>query len=161
MLSSFPDSNVISAIWALMDFHYLAQATVISSITCNRIAAALAEFHQCKQAIPDHGLHHSTTTKVPLDHFNIPKLELMHHVVPNISNVESILQWAADTTKHAHIKVIKDPPSMTNKMNYNAQICYFLDRDEKCCLFNTAIALSQESRCMEGGSDLGRKNWMM
>lgn len=78
VLSSYPHANIVTAIQALMDFHYLAQAPVISSTTCNKIAAALAMFHQHKQPILNYGLHHSMQTNAPLDHFNIPKLEIMH-----------------------------------------------------------------------------------
>ncbi|KAF8132962.1 hypothetical protein EV363DRAFT_1397865 [Boletus edulis] len=151
VLSGFPDTNVVATIWALMDFRYLAQALVISSITRNRIAVALAEFHQHKQAILNHGLRRGPQTNAPLEHFNIPKLEMMHNVVPSVSNVGSILQWTADTTEHAHIEVIKNPAAITNNMNYNAQICCTLDCDEKCRLFNIAISLSQQYKDMENG----------
>ncbi|KAF8547550.1 hypothetical protein OG21DRAFT_1490136 [Imleria badia] len=155
VLAGFPDARVVTAIRALMDFCYLAQAPAISSTTRDKIAAALAEFHQHKQAILDHSLRRSGQTKLPLKHFNFPKLELLHNVVPSINNVGSILQWTADTTEHAHIEVIKDPASMTNNMNYDAQICRTLDRDEKCRLFNTTISLIQqpESGRTEDGGD--------
>ncbi|KAF8121509.1 hypothetical protein EV363DRAFT_1457483 [Boletus edulis] len=153
VLSSFPDTNIVAAIRALMDFRYLVQAPVISSVTHNRIAVALVEFHQHKQAILNHGLRHGPQINAPLEHFNIPKLEMMHNVVPSISNVGSILQWTADTTEHAHIEVIKNPAAMTNNVNYNAQICRTLDRDKKCRLFNIAISLSQQYKDMENGGD--------
>ncbi|KAF8122006.1 hypothetical protein EV363DRAFT_1405252 [Boletus edulis] len=149
VLSGFPDTNVVAAIRALMDFRYLVQAPVISSVTRDRIAAALAKFHQHKQAILDHGLCRGPQTNAPLEHFNIPKLEMMHNVVPSVSNVGSILQWTADTTEHAHIEVVKNPAAMTNNMNYNAQICRTLDHDEKCRLFNIAISLSRQYKDME------------
>jgi hypothetical protein len=76
----------------------------------------------------------------------------MYNVVPSISNVGSILQWTADTTEHAHIEVVKEPAAMTNNMNYDAQICRTLDCNEKCCLFNVAISLTQQARRMAGGS---------
>jgi len=66
-----------------------------------------------------------------LDHFHILKLELMQHVVPSIVQVGSLLQWSADTTEHAHIKVVKDLAFMTNNQDYNDQICCILDHDEK------------------------------
>ena len=78
-----------------------------------------------------------------MDHFHIPKLELMQQVVPSITQVGSLLQWSADTTEHAHIEVIKDPASMTNNQDYDSQICCTLDRDEKRRLFETAICLRE------------------
>ncbi|KAF8134835.1 hypothetical protein EV363DRAFT_1090221, partial [Boletus edulis] len=97
LLFGFPDADLFTAIRALMDFHYLAQAPVISSITCDKIATTLTDFHQHKHVILD------GTTDMPLDHFNIPKMEFMHHVVLSINNTRNIIQWSADTTKHAHI----------------------------------------------------------
>ncbi|KAG6373014.1 hypothetical protein JVT61DRAFT_7067 [Boletus reticuloceps] len=153
VLSGFPDASVVTAIRALMDFHYLAQAPVISSVTRDKIVAALTEFHQHKQAILDHNLRRGPQTNAPLEHFHIPKLELMHNVAPSIKNVGSILQWTADTTEHAHIEVVKDPASMTNNKDYDAQICRTLDRNEKCRLFNTATttSLSEQSRPVDNG----------
>ncbi|KAG6369638.1 hypothetical protein JVT61DRAFT_12137 [Boletus reticuloceps] len=104
-----------------MDFRYLVQAPVISSITRDRVAAALTDFHQHKHAILERGLHHGGKTDVPLDHFNIPMMEFMHHVVPSINNTGNIIQWSADTTEHAHIEVIKDPAAMTNNTNYDSK----------------------------------------
>lgn len=130
--------DVVTAVRALMDFRYLAQAQAITSRTRDRIRASLVEFHDHKQAILDAGLRRG---KKVMDHFRIPKLELMQAVVPSISQVGSLIQWSADTTEHAHIEVIKDPASMTNHHDYDAQICRALDRDEKCRLFASAICL--------------------
>ncbi|KAF8425060.1 hypothetical protein L210DRAFT_3509335 [Boletus edulis BED1] len=134
--------------------HFSHGVTKLKQVTGQtQIAATLVEFHQHKQAILDHGLCHRPQTNAPLEHFNIPKLEMIHNVVPSISNVGSILQWTADTTEHAHIEVVKNPTAMTNNMNYNAQICCTLDCDKKCQLFNIAISLSQQYKHMENGGD--------
>ncbi|KAF8414372.1 hypothetical protein L210DRAFT_3730324 [Boletus edulis BED1] len=130
-------------------------APVISSITRDKIATALTDFHQYKHAILEQGLCCGPTTDAPLDHFNIPKMEFMRHVVPSINNTGNIIQWSADTTEHAHIEVIKDPAAMTNNTNYDSQICQTLDRDEKCRLFNTTITLSKQSIHMEEDDGLG------
>ena len=76
-----------------------------------------------------------------MDHFRIPKLELMQSVAPSIPQIGFLLQWSVDTTEHAHIEVVKDPASMTNHHDYDAQICCALDHNEKCRLFVTAIRL--------------------
>ena len=87
------------------------------------------------------GLLCGPTTGVALDHWQILKLELMLSTVPSIEQVGLLLQWSADTTEHAHIKVVKDPASRTNNQNYDSQICCYLDRVEKCWQFDTAVAL--------------------
>ncbi|KAI6007993.1 hypothetical protein EDC04DRAFT_2611131 [Pisolithus marmoratus] len=51
------------------------------------------------------------------------------------------VQWSADMTEHAHIEVIKEPASMMNNHNYDAQICHYLDHVKRCWLFETATCL--------------------
>ncbi|KAF8442868.1 hypothetical protein L210DRAFT_3397165, partial [Boletus edulis BED1] len=130
---------IVTAIRALMEFRYLAQAPAITSRSRDNIGAALRKFHDHKQAILDAGLRKGK--KRDLDHFYIPKLELIQSVVPSITQAGCLLQWSADTTEHAHIEVVKEPASMTNHHDYDAQVCRALDRDERCRLFDAAICL--------------------
>ncbi|KAF8128259.1 hypothetical protein EV363DRAFT_1400742 [Boletus edulis] len=141
IIASAADPDVVIAIRALMEFQYLAQAPAITSVTCDRIHAALQAFHDHKAAIIKGGLRRGQQSKAVLEHWQILKLELLQSVAPSIKQVGSLLQWSADTTEHAHIEVVKDPASMTNNQNYDVQICRCLDRYEKCGLFDTAIAL--------------------
>jgi hypothetical protein len=60
----------------------------------------------------------------------------------------------ADTTEHAHITLIKDPGDATNNNNYDPQICRFLDRAEKCRLFDIGVHLSlAEASCVTGRAE--------
>ncbi|KAG2356903.1 hypothetical protein BDR07DRAFT_1380483 [Suillus spraguei] len=103
--------GIVMAVCALMDFRYLSQATVIDE-----------EFHDHKQDIIACGACVGAKSKNNvLDNRHIPKLELMQSVVPRICQVRSLLQWSADTTKHAHITLIKDPTDSTNNNNSHAQ----------------------------------------
>ncbi|KAI5980699.1 hypothetical protein EDD15DRAFT_2186749 [Pisolithus albus] len=111
------------------------------SIVQDKINEALSEFHNHKDAITDEGLRRGTESRQALDHWLIPKLELMQSVAPSISELGVPVQWSADTTEHAHIEVIKEPASTTNNHNYDAQICRYLDRVERCWLFETATRL--------------------
>ncbi|KAI5984558.1 hypothetical protein EDC04DRAFT_3004327 [Pisolithus marmoratus] len=133
--------DVVTAIHALMDFQYLAQAPHITSIMQDKINAALLEFHNHKNAITEEGLQRGTESGSPLDHWLIPKLELMQSVALSISKLGAPMQWSADTTEHAHIEVIKEPASTMNKQSYDAQICHYLDHVERCQLFKTATRL--------------------
>ncbi|KAI6035957.1 hypothetical protein BKA83DRAFT_4040643 [Pisolithus microcarpus] len=133
--------DVVIAVRALMDFRYLAQAPRITSIVQENISAALLEFHNHKDAITSEGLWRGTESGAALDHWLIPKLELMQSVAPSISELGVPVQWSADTTEHAHIEVVKEPASTTNNQNYDVQICRYLDRVERCRLFETAIRL--------------------
>ncbi|KIK27356.1 hypothetical protein PISMIDRAFT_8192 [Pisolithus microcarpus 441] len=134
-------ANVVAVVHALMEFHYLAQAPAITEEGCEKIAAALAEFHHYKHAIIDRGLRQGDQSGLVLEHWEIPKLELLQSVVPSIPQVGSVLQWSADTTEHAHIEVVKDPASRTNNKDYSSQICCRLDCVEKCQMFDTAVCL--------------------
>lgn len=58
-----------------------------------------------------------------MDHFQIPKLELMHGVVPSITSSGAVIQWSADTTERAHITEVKVPGQSGNNQSYNPQIC--------------------------------------
>ncbi|KAI6032177.1 hypothetical protein BKA83DRAFT_4122566 [Pisolithus microcarpus] len=133
--------DVIAVVHALTEFHYLAQAPAITEEGCEKIAAALTEFHHYKQAIIDGGLHQGDQSGSILEHWEIPKLELLQSIVPSISQVSSVLQWSVDMTEHTHIEVVKDPVSRMNNKDYSSQICCHLDRIEKCQMFNTAVHL--------------------
>ena len=118
------------------------------------IICTLEDFHTNKQSVIDLGACHGKKGKV-MKHWQIPKLELMHNVTPSIVNVGSLVQWSADTTEHAHISLIKDPTESSNNKGYEPQICCFLDRCEKCHLFNDATTLLLASCC---DIDVGPEN---
>ncbi|KAF9231959.1 hypothetical protein BU15DRAFT_90780 [Melanogaster broomeanus] len=138
------------AVRALTDFRYLSQAPVLTDTICQKISTALKEFHDNKHVIISLGGRRGKKDVV-LDNWYIPKLELMQSVVPSVSNSGSLLQWSADTTEHAHITLIKDPGDATNNNGYDSQICRFLDRAEKCRLFDVGVHLSlAEASCVTG-----------
>ena len=132
---------------ALFDFQYLAQLHLINDHTLSDISDALALFHQYKQAILDAGARVRTGNN-PLDHFFIPKLELLHSVVTSIHWSGPPIQWSANSMEHAHIDVIKVPSENTNNGQYTPQICQHLDCNEKRQLFNLCTAIH------EAGGDL-------
>ncbi|KIK12915.1 hypothetical protein PISMIDRAFT_18373 [Pisolithus microcarpus 441] len=143
--------DVVIAVCALMDFRYLAQAPRITSIVQENISAALLEFHNHKDAITSKGLQRGMESGAALDHWLIPKLELMQSVAPSISELGVPVQWSADTMEHAHTEVVKEPASTTNNQNYDVQICHYLDCVERCWLFETAICL-----CAQNGTNDAR-----
>ena len=134
-----PPSFVI-AIRALMDFRYLAQSRLLDDNSLSRLSASLKLFHEHKQTILDIGARVGKGNK-RLDHFQIPKLELMHGVVPSVIKSGSVIQWSADRTEHAHITEIKVPGRSGNNQDHNPQICRWLDRSEKHQNFSLALQL--------------------
>ena len=127
------------AIRVLLDFRYLAQSPRIDDNVCNHITNALRLFHQHKNAILDAGARQGK--KQPLDHFEIPKLELLQSVVPTIQLSGPPCQWSADFTEDAHIEVVKDPARSGNNHAYESQICRYLDRLEKIRNFTLATSI--------------------
>ena len=92
--------KVILCIRALSDFRYLAQSRSINDHTLTQISNALDLFHQNKHAILDAKARVGKGNK-PLDHFFIPKLELLHNIITSIrwSGVPPASQMAVARSK--------------------------------------------------------------
>ncbi|KAI6020926.1 hypothetical protein BKA83DRAFT_4126818 [Pisolithus microcarpus] len=90
-------------------------------------------FHTHKDAILAAGGH--------TEHFQIPKLEFMQHVMPSICALGAPMQWSTDITKHAHVTEIKNPARAGNNQNYYAQIARHLDHSDKCFRFDLATGI--------------------
>ncbi|KAF8547631.1 hypothetical protein OG21DRAFT_1527027 [Imleria badia] len=134
MAGSVP-RRVLIALRALLDFCYLAQALVFTTESIDRVAAALQEFHDNKDAIVHHGLHNN---------WEIPKLELLQSVVPSISHSGAVMQWTADVTEHTHVEEIKMPARAGNNQNYYSQIARHLDRLDQCFCFDLATHIEEQ-----------------
>ncbi|KAI5986497.1 hypothetical protein EDD15DRAFT_2200093 [Pisolithus albus] len=78
---------------------------------------------------------------------------MMFAIAPSISSMGALVQWSADVTEHAHTDVIKNPARSGNNQNFDAQICHYLDRQEKCRLFMQATTMRDLELC--GDSDDG------
>jgi hypothetical protein len=143
IIAGAASKEFIIAIRALMDFRYLAQLPSIDDDILTKISAALKEFHDYKQSILDSGARQGAKNN-PIDHFKIPKIELLHSVVPSIKCSGATFQWSADITEHAHITEVKNPAEFINNRQYNPQICRFLDRVEKRRDFDLATTIRRQ-----------------
>ena len=132
-------AEFVLAIRALLDLRYLAQMQRVDTTVLEEIAAALRTFHHYKQVILDN--RYRVGTKKPINHFEIPKLELLQSVVPCIQWSGALPQWSADRTEYSHIDFIKRPKSKTNGHDYSSQICRHLDRAEKIHFFDLATGI--------------------
>jgi hypothetical protein len=65
----------------------------------------------------------------------------MQSIVTNIKANGAAINFTADHTKHAHIKVIKGPAKSNNNKKYEEQICCHLDQLDKCQQFNLTTAI--------------------
>ncbi|KIK15429.1 hypothetical protein PISMIDRAFT_115164, partial [Pisolithus microcarpus 441] len=124
----------LAAICTLLDFCYLAQMPIFDEQALAKLDAALASFHTHKDAI--------LAASGCLEHFQIPKLEFMQHVVPSICASGAPMQWSVDITEHAHVMEIKNPACAGNNQNYYAQIVCHLDHSDKCFRFDLATAIT-------------------
>lgn len=132
----------IRAVRALLQFRYLSQAPVLDEDACRKVSASLAEFHTHKQAIIDAGARCGESGNI-LNHWQIPKLEMMQSVASSIPAVGPPINWSADTTERAHIDCVKNPAAATNHNDFESQICRYLDRHEKCRAFSLALSLRE------------------
>jgi hypothetical protein len=128
------------AIRALADFRYLSQSPEISDQICTVIDDALQEFHDHKDTIILAGVRTGKGGRL-IDNWHIPKLEFMQSVTASIRDNGVPMQWSADHTERCHITEVKDPSRSGNRQDYESQICRYLDRIEKCRLFNLATAI--------------------
>ncbi|KAI6010033.1 hypothetical protein BKA83DRAFT_4467646 [Pisolithus microcarpus] len=101
-------------------FHYLAQMPHFDHDALARVETVLKTFHDNKAAIISSGGRQGSNG--PLQHWEIPKLELLQHVVSSIHNSGAVMQWTADVTEHAHVTEIKQPACTGNNQDYYTQI---------------------------------------
>jgi len=135
--------DCVIAIQSLMVFRYYAQIPVLDDTMLVRAVTALKTFHDHKAALLDAGARVGKRNR-HMDHFNVPKLEFMHSLVPSIKWTGAAIQWSADVTEHAHITEIKNPSDSTNNQNYDQQICRYLDRKEKRRDFDLATSICEK-----------------
>ena len=140
IIGAVPDEFII-CMQALLDLHYLTQMPHVPIDALEEIEAALKTFHDHKNIILSFG-YCVGKKNITINHFEIPKLELLHSVVAAIKWLGSLPQWSADHTEHSHINMIKKLKSRTNGIEYNSQICWSLDQSEKLRLFDLATAIS-------------------
>ena len=93
-----------------MDFRYLAQMHSFNEHALQQLDTALQSFHTHKGSI--------ITAGGCSEHFHIPKLELLQHVVPSIRDLGAVMQWSADITEHAHVTKVKNPECAGNNQNH-------------------------------------------
>lgn len=132
--------NFLIAVRSLLDFRYLAQAPLIDESTLREIEAALQIFHQYKSAIIAAKARRGAKNNA-ISNWFIPKLEFLQSVVSSIRRNGVAMQWSADITEHAHIRLVKDPARASNNQDYEAQICRHLDRLDKQHMFDLALSL--------------------
>ncbi|KAG6906603.1 hypothetical protein DXG01_012984 [Tephrocybe rancida] len=137
------DSRVMCALRALLDFIFQSQSLVFYDETCEALSAALSEFHDNKQAIVDAGGRRGK--KGIINHFRIPKLEMLHIIIRSACLLGAPYQWTSDITERCHITHVKTPYRRSNRRNFHEQCARFMDRVEKLNLFGLFVALKRNN----------------
>ena len=133
------DERFMLCIRSLLDLRYLAQLHQATEGDLCAISTALRLFHTHKQSIIDNNLR--VGKRGTINHFEIPKLELLQSLISCVRWSGTLPQWSADTTERLHIDYIKTPRENTNGHDYPSQICRNLNRQEKCHYFDLATHL--------------------
>ena len=100
-------AKFLAAIRFLLNFCYLAQMHQFDDNSLAKLEAALHSFHDNKLVIITASARRGSNG--PINHWEIPKLELLQHVISSIRNSGPIMQWMADITEYAHVTEIKQP----------------------------------------------------
>ncbi|KAG1844477.1 hypothetical protein F4604DRAFT_1884447 [Suillus subluteus] len=103
-------NEVVCALRAITEFIFQAQNLFVYDKTLHFLSEALHEFHHYKDFILING---------PLNHFQIPKLELMQHVTRSTRAMGAPYQWSSDITECCHITHVKQPYRMTNRRDFH------------------------------------------
>ncbi|KAH9066073.1 hypothetical protein EDB83DRAFT_2506343 [Lactarius deliciosus] len=124
----------LCAICALVDFIYQVQSPLLTESAIVKFVDALQKFYDKKEAIIAAGAHMGS--KGPIEHFNIPKLEILHHFACSTKMMGVPIQWTADVTERLHITEVKHPFRATNHRNFEEQCTRILDWLERVHLFD-------------------------
>lgn len=85
--------------------------------------------------------------------WEIPKLEFLQSVVPNIRGNGVSIQWSAEITERAHITEIKNPSNSGNNQKYESQICRNLDKYHRFDLATAVRAAHVDFRDVDSTTD--------
>lgn len=131
--------DVMRALRAIVDFIFQSQNIVFYGETFHALDEALREFHHFKSSIITAGGRRGK--KGVINHFQIPKLEMLQTVTRTARLLGAPYQWTSDTTERCHITHVKTPYRMSNKRNFHEQCVRYMDRKEKMEVFGLYTAL--------------------
>ncbi|KAI9430193.1 hypothetical protein H4582DRAFT_2113924 [Lactarius indigo] len=115
-------SKLVWAVWALMDFAFLAQYPVHTGKTLELLEDALSRFHDNKEVFVDLGI---------CDHFNLPKLHFASHYVDLIKLYGTTDNFNTKYTEHLHIDLAKEAYAATNSKDEFSQMTTWLECKEE------------------------------
>jgi hypothetical protein len=131
----------IHTIRLMVEFIYCAQDPVYTDSSISVMERALVDFHSRKQCILDLGVWRGM--KGTIDHFNIPKLELMSSFARQTKANGALIQYTADVSERLLITHCKSTFQRTSRLfqTYMDQVVDILNREETMWLFDLYLIL--------------------
>ncbi|KZT63739.1 hypothetical protein DAEQUDRAFT_679850 [Daedalea quercina L-15889] len=132
MIGGAVEPRFLRAMRAIIDFFLAAQSPRHTPYSLARMTTHLRVFHENKDAIMNAG------GRGTLNHWQIPKLELLSNFVPAILSRGTLPQWSCDAVEHLLRTEAKKPfLKFTNRHrnDFGEQCARHLDRVEKMQLF--------------------------
>lgn len=118
-----------------LDYTYISQKNECSQQDLKAVRTLLREFHDAKHIAAEKKWR--TTSG-----WEIPKLELQHHIIYSIIALGALQGFSTDITEHEHIQQIKIPFEQTNHKDYDDQMVTILIRGEQLRHFDLATTLA-------------------
>ncbi|KAG1782276.1 hypothetical protein EV702DRAFT_960317 [Suillus placidus] len=139
------EADFIHAVRALIDFIYQAQSPTFTPSSITAMTSLLAEFHRFKGAIVNTEARRGTSG--PIEHFEIPKLELLASFAQAIPNLSAPIQFTSETSERMLITHCKSPFMRTSHQcaSFTQQIIRLLDRKDTACQFDLYALLCSKT----------------
>ncbi|GLB37467.1 putative zn-finger domain-containing protein [Lyophyllum shimeji] len=133
------EPDFVSAMSALIDFFYQAQAPVFTDGSIDDMVRSLELFHSKKQIFLTSGSR--AGKRGGMEHFNIPKLGLFPGFAFAIKEMGAIFQYSADVSEKLLGTNAKVPFRSTNHRDFEEQCVRHLDRRDKIRFFHLYTTL--------------------
>ncbi|KAG2124547.1 hypothetical protein BD769DRAFT_1628761 [Suillus cothurnatus] len=145
IIAGVADPDFVRAVRALVDFIYKAQSPTFTPTSIADMTSSLQEFHEFKHAILRAEARRGTSG--PIEHFEIPKLELLTSFARAIPQLGSIIQFTADISERMLITQCKNPFERTShqRATFTQQVVRVLDREETARQFDLYALLRSNS----------------
>ncbi|KAI0027825.1 hypothetical protein K488DRAFT_60342 [Vararia minispora EC-137] len=115
-------AHIIRTVRALLDFVYLAQYPVHTTLSLHQLDDSLAAFHANKQVFIDLGVR---------EHFNLPKLHSLRHYVHSIKMLGSADNFNTSYSERLHIDLAKSAYHASNRKDEYPQMTRWLLQREQ------------------------------
>ncbi|KAI6002200.1 hypothetical protein F5J12DRAFT_723281 [Pisolithus orientalis] len=139
---ALPD-NVLCTIQAIAEFIFLVQNVYHFNEILHLLTEALQEFHHYKQSVISVGGCQGQNG--PLQHFQIPKLELAQHVIWSTCAMGAPYQWSSDIMERCHITHVKAPYCLSNHHDFHKKMLSFSQLTRKQWFFQLFTMLKMAS----------------